>query len=145
MPPGMGHPQPPWATCSVYHHPLSGKLPPHVQPKPPLSQFETILSGPNSILLFSSAKVFVCAYPYARVVWNAECTWPRFGENLIYHLIAYHIWTKKLFAVNYKKMLFCSETRGSFSLFPFLARLVLFSVQRCHQDLLMLQITSYQP
>jgi len=22
MPPGMGHPQPPWATCSVHHHPL---------------------------------------------------------------------------------------------------------------------------
>jgi len=22
MPPGMGHPQPPWATCSVRHHPL---------------------------------------------------------------------------------------------------------------------------
>jgi len=38
----MGHPQPPWATCSVRHHPLGEKLPPHIQPKPPLSQFKTI-------------------------------------------------------------------------------------------------------
>jgi len=38
MPPGMGHPQPPWATCSVRHHPLGEKLPPNIQPKPPLSQ-----------------------------------------------------------------------------------------------------------
>jgi len=28
MPAGMGHPQPPWATCSVRHHPLSEKPPP---------------------------------------------------------------------------------------------------------------------
>ena len=28
---------PPWATCSVPHHPLGEKLPPHIQPKPPLS------------------------------------------------------------------------------------------------------------
>ena len=27
MPPGMGHPQPPWATCSVRHHPLGEELP----------------------------------------------------------------------------------------------------------------------
>jgi len=33
---------PPWATCSVRHHPLGEKLPPHIQPKPPLSQFKTI-------------------------------------------------------------------------------------------------------
>ena len=46
MPAGMGHPQPPWATCSVRHHPLGEKLPPHIQPKPPLSQFRTILSLP---------------------------------------------------------------------------------------------------
>ena len=25
MPAGMGHPQPPWATCSVHHHPLGEK------------------------------------------------------------------------------------------------------------------------
>jgi len=30
MPAGMGHPQPPWATCSVRHHPLGEKLPPKV-------------------------------------------------------------------------------------------------------------------
>ena len=42
MPAGMGHPQPPWATCSVRHHPLGEKLPPHIQPKPALSQFKTI-------------------------------------------------------------------------------------------------------
>ena len=42
MPPGMGHPQPPWATCSVRHHPLCEKLLPNIQPKPPLSQFKTI-------------------------------------------------------------------------------------------------------
>jgi len=42
MPAGMGHPQPPWATCSVRHHPLGEKLPPNIQPKPPLSQFKTI-------------------------------------------------------------------------------------------------------
>ena len=29
MPPGMGHPQPPRATCSVRHHPLGEKLPPN--------------------------------------------------------------------------------------------------------------------
>jgi len=36
MPAGMGHPQPPWATCSVRHHPLGEKPPPHIQPKLPL-------------------------------------------------------------------------------------------------------------
>ena len=30
MPAGMGHPQPPWATCSVRHHPLGEKLPPKI-------------------------------------------------------------------------------------------------------------------
>ena len=49
MPPGMGHPQPPWATCSVRHHPLGEKLPPHIQPKPPLSQFKTIPPCPITI------------------------------------------------------------------------------------------------
>ena len=42
MPPGMGHPQPPWATCSVHHHPLGEKLPLTIQPEPPLLQFKTI-------------------------------------------------------------------------------------------------------
>jgi len=31
---------PPWATCSVRHHPLGEKLPPHIQPKPPLSHLK---------------------------------------------------------------------------------------------------------
>jgi len=41
MPPGMGHPQPPWATCSVRHHPPGEKLPPkreevlHTEPLSP--------------------------------------------------------------------------------------------------------------
>ena len=48
MPPGMGHPQPPWATYSVHHHPLGEKLLPTIQPKPPLSQFKTI---PRFLLL----------------------------------------------------------------------------------------------
>jgi len=50
MPAGMGHPQPPWATCSVRHHPLGEKLPPHLQPKPPLSQFKTIPPCPIATL-----------------------------------------------------------------------------------------------
>ena len=54
---GMGHPQPPWATCSVRHHPLGKKLPPHLQPKPPLSQFKITarvgLEG-NSMIIQSS-------------------------------------------------------------------------------------------
>lgn len=74
----------------------------------------------------------ICMYALS----NAECTWPRFGENLIYHLIAYHIWTKKLFAVIYKKCYFVLKLGDLFLFFPSLARLVLFSVQRCHQDLL---------
>ena len=49
MPTGMGHPQPPWATCSVRHHPLNENLPPHIQPKPPLSQFKTIPPCPITI------------------------------------------------------------------------------------------------
>ena len=49
MPAGMGHPQPPWATCSVRHHPLGEKLPPHIQPKPPLSQFKTTPPCPITI------------------------------------------------------------------------------------------------
>jgi len=49
MPAGMGHPQPPWATCSVRHHPLGEKLPPHLQPKPPLSQFKTIPPCPITV------------------------------------------------------------------------------------------------
>jgi len=47
MPAGMGHPQPPWATCSVHHHPLGEKLPPNIQPKPPhlsLKPFPLVLS-----------------------------------------------------------------------------------------------------
>ena len=43
---GLGHPQPPWATCSVRHHPLGEKLPPNIQPKPALPQFKTIPSCP---------------------------------------------------------------------------------------------------
>ena len=49
MPAGMGHPQPPWATCSVRHHPLGEKLPPHIQPKPPLSQCKTIPPCPIAV------------------------------------------------------------------------------------------------
>ena len=49
MPAGMGHPQPPWATCSVRHHPLGEKLPPNIQPKPPLSQLKTIPPCPITI------------------------------------------------------------------------------------------------
>ena len=49
MPAGMGHPQPPWATCSVRHHPLGEKLLPNSQPKPPLSQFKTIPPCPITI------------------------------------------------------------------------------------------------
>ena len=49
MPAGMGHPQPPWATRSVRHHPLGEKLLPHIQPKPPLSQFKTIPPCPVTI------------------------------------------------------------------------------------------------
>ena len=40
---------PPWATCSVRHHPLGEKLPPHIQPKPPLSQLKTIPPCPITI------------------------------------------------------------------------------------------------
>jgi len=32
MPPGMGHPQPPWATCSVRHHPLGENSSTHSSP-----------------------------------------------------------------------------------------------------------------
>jgi len=49
MPPGMGHPQPPWATCSVRQHPLGEKRPPNIQPKPPPSQFKTIPPCPITI------------------------------------------------------------------------------------------------
>jgi len=33
MPQGIGHPQPPWATCSLRHHPLSEKLPQVMRPR----------------------------------------------------------------------------------------------------------------
>jgi len=55
MPPGMGHPQPPWATYSslgslwVRHHPLCEKLPPNIQPKLPLPQLKTIPPCPITI------------------------------------------------------------------------------------------------
>ena len=49
MPAGMGHPQPPWATCSVRHHPLGENLPPNIQPKPPLSQSQTIPPCPITV------------------------------------------------------------------------------------------------
>jgi len=49
MPPGMGPPQPPWAPGSVRHHPLGEKRPPNIQPKPPLSQFNTIAPCPITI------------------------------------------------------------------------------------------------
>ena len=51
----VGDPQLPWATCSVRHHPLGEKLPPHIQPKPPLSQFKTIPPCPTTI--FSNLNV----------------------------------------------------------------------------------------
>ena len=40
---------PPWATCSVRHHPLGEKLLPHIQPKPPLSQSKTIPPCPITV------------------------------------------------------------------------------------------------
>jgi len=46
---GMGHPQPPWATCSVRHHPLREKLPPNISPNSPLSQFKTIPPCPIAV------------------------------------------------------------------------------------------------
>ena len=42
---------PPWATCSVRHHPLGEKSPLRIQPKPPLSQFKTIPPCPITIHL----------------------------------------------------------------------------------------------
>ena len=46
----MGYPQPPWATCSSASPPcVCEKLPPHIQPKPPLSQFKTIPPCPITI------------------------------------------------------------------------------------------------
>ena len=63
MPPGMGHPQPPWATCSVCHYPLCEKLPSNIQPKPPLSQFKTI--PPCSISIHPHKQpfplLFICS------------------------------------------------------------------------------------
>jgi len=58
MPAGMGHPQPPWATCSVRHHPLGEKLPPDIQHKPPLSHFKTIAPCPITIQL-SISEVYL--------------------------------------------------------------------------------------
>ena len=52
----MGHPQPPWATYSVRHHPLGEKLPPNIQPKPPLSQFKT--TPPRPITIHPSKQPF---------------------------------------------------------------------------------------
>jgi len=49
MPAGMGHPPPPWATCSVHHHPLGEKRPPNILPKPTLSQFKAIPPCPTTI------------------------------------------------------------------------------------------------
>ena len=40
---------PPWATCSVRHHPLGEKLPHNIQPRPPQSQIRTILPCPITI------------------------------------------------------------------------------------------------
>ena len=57
MPAGMGHPQPPWATCSVHHHPLGEKLPPHIQPKPPLSQLLEVSSNPNRSMVLPRGHV----------------------------------------------------------------------------------------
>ena len=63
MPAGMGHPQPPWATCSVRHHPLGEKLPPHNQPKPPMSQFKPFPAphppGPQFLLCRASLKEII--------------------------------------------------------------------------------------
>jgi len=56
MPAGMGHPQPPWTTCSVRHHPLGKKPPPNLQPKPPLSQFKTIPPCPITMQSDAGAR-----------------------------------------------------------------------------------------
>jgi len=64
MPAGMGHPQPPWATCSVRHHPLSEKLPPTIKPKPLLSQFKTIPPCCEGMLL---------AHGQLAVHWAPQC------------------------------------------------------------------------
>src|SRR5699024_4493157 len=44
-----GIPNLPGQHVPVRHHPLSEKLPPNISPKPPLSQFKTILPCPITI------------------------------------------------------------------------------------------------
>ena len=43
----------------VRHHPLCEKLPPHIQPKPPLSQFKTI--PPYPITIHPCKQSLICA------------------------------------------------------------------------------------
>ena len=51
MPPGMGHPQPPWAACSVPHHPLCEYLP----------------------CLKHSAEEIYFRYAFLHISWHASC------------------------------------------------------------------------
>ena len=70
----MGHLQPPWATCSVRHHPLGEKLPPHLQPKPPLSHFKTIPPCPITIHPHKQLlpSCLYCSFPFSSLFFN--CT-----------------------------------------------------------------------
>jgi len=56
---GMGHPQPPWATCSVRHHPLCNELSPDIQPRSSLLQLKTVSPRPAVIPPFK--VITLCA------------------------------------------------------------------------------------
>jgi len=82
MPAGMGHPQPPWATCSVRHHPLGEKLPPNIQPKPPLN---TLASLWNNLPYRLPSQLASCSHLWVKYT---QC----FTDmNLA---VSYHTWNR---------------------------------------------------
>ena len=87
LPPGIGHLQPNLSgqPVPVCHYPLSEKLPPNIKPKPPLSQFKTILPVLSLSTLvnryFSSTECStLCEVAWHRL-WSLKFSFPLLAMN----------------------------------------------------------------
>ena len=69
---------PPWATCSVRHHPLGEKLPPNIQTKPPLSQFNTIALSLSTLI---NSRFPSCLYTPSWILGKASSWKERSGTG----------------------------------------------------------------
>ena len=63
-PPGMGHPQPPWAAVTASHHFLCDDLSPDIQSKPSLLELKIISPCPITIYLSKKLIPLLSVIPF---------------------------------------------------------------------------------